>query len=107
MNTCIWLDDFRSPNQKLYKIYKQVVTIKNYDDFISFINTKGLPECICFDHDLGEGKTGYDCAKFLVDYCIKHNCDLPDYYSQSDNIVGKTNILQLLDRYKKFYNEGI
>lgn len=107
MNTCIWLDDYRQPEQRLFKLFKHVIVIKNYNDFISFINNKGLPACICFDHDLGEDKTGYDCAKFLVDYCVSHNCDLPEYYSQSDNIVGKTNILQLLDRYKKFYNEGI
>lgn len=105
MNVCIWLDDFRIPpvGLKLDKYYKKVIILKTYDEFVNYINNNGLPRCIFFDHDLGEGKTGYDCAKFLVDYCVNHKCDLPLYYSQSDNIVGKENIIKLLDGYKKFY----
>lgn len=48
-----------------------------------------LPDGICFDHDLGEEKTGYDCAKWLVDYCMDNNLKLPLYAIQSANPVGK------------------
>jgi hypothetical protein len=57
-----------------------------------------LPDVISFDHDLGdfqalhssgyiegelpaEEKTGMDCAKWLVDYCINHNLNCPEQLS--------------------------
>lgn len=48
-----------------------------------------------FDHDLGEGRTGYDLAKKLVEKGI-----YGFYYVHSMNPVGKENICNLLDHYK-------
>jgi len=50
----IYLDDLRIPP-------KGFVVVRNYNEFVEII--KGLKEidCISFDHDLGEEKTGYDC----------------------------------------------
>lgn len=102
MNVCIWLDDFRIPPVGLKKEYDKIVVLKDYDGFVEYIDTNGLPDCIFFDHDLGEGKTGYDCAKYLVNYCMEREfAELPECYSQSDNMVGKENILQLLKRYSE------
>jgi len=50
-------------------------------------------------------KTGYDCAKWLVGYCIDKNLALPLWNIQSANPVGKENINSLLNNYKKYYNE--
>ena len=41
-------------------------------------------------------KTGYECAKWLVDYCIKNGLKCPDYYCHSMNPVGKDKIVGLL-----------
>ena len=59
---------------------------------------------ISFDHDLADEhylkqnsqefveKIGYDCAKWLVEYCMDHYLDLPKFYCHSMNPVGKENI---------------
>ncbi len=100
----IWLDDIREPISLLEDgTYKEsdIRICRNYSQFVEAIQKDGLPEIICFDHDLGEEKTGYDCAKFVVDYCIKNKVKLPQWYIQSMNIVGSLNINGLLKNYKK------
>ena len=97
----VWLDDFRDPTKFIKEPCKW---IKDYESFCSFINEYGLPEKIYFDHDLGEGKSGYDCAKFVVDYCQKYNFDIPDYEIQSANPVGKDNISGILESWHRFYS---
>jgi len=67
----------------------------------------GLPDGICFDHDLGlEGSTveknGYDCAKWLVEYCLDMDKNFPPYAIQSANPVGKENIDKLLKSFISF-----
>ena len=109
----IWLDDLRDPFQEdwlaTYNPLPQVDSysvewVKDYDEFIKYISTNGLPDGICFDHDLGSvEKTGYDCAKWLVDYCLDNNLDIPPYSIQSANPVGKGNIDGILKSYKKYY----
>ena len=47
-------------------------------------------------------KTGYDCTKWLVNFCMDNNLKLPDYYSHSMNTVGRRNILGYLDNFVKF-----
>lgn len=47
-------------------------------------------------------KTGYDCAKWLVEYCINNNKSLPKYAIQSANPVGRENINSLLTNFNKF-----
>ena len=101
----IWLDDYREPYHFLYEDYgykeEDITICKNYSQFVKAISKNGLPEMICFDHDLGEEKTGYDCAKFLVDYCLKNKLKLPEWYIQSANIVGAMNISNSLQCYEK------
>lgn len=100
----IWLDDTREPISLLEDgFYKEsdIRICRNYSQFVEAIQKDGLPEIICFDHDLGEEKSGYDCAKFVVDYCIKNKVKLPQWYIQSMNIVGSMNINSLLKNYKK------
>jgi hypothetical protein len=108
--TLLWLDDIRNPfvanwimqfAPKFCDNEEGIVWVKNYDEFIKWINSNGLPDMIAFDHDLGEGKSGYDCAKFLVDYCIDNQLKLPNWVVQSANPVGRENINALLFNYKK------
>lgn len=106
----------------------EVHWVKSYAQFVDWILSNGLPTAICFDHDLGlevafaarakgmskiksrglkkEELTGYDCAKWLVEYCIDHNKKLPLYNIQSANPVGKANIDGVLKHYNKYYEQN-
>jgi hypothetical protein len=128
MKTLLWLDDIRDPLQDDWLVFSpitptEVVWVKSYQQFVDWIIKNGLPEAICFDHDLGmevalaaraEGmskrksrvlkqqeKTGFDCAKWLVDYCLDTDKPLPLYNIQSANPVGKENIDSLLKNFIK------
>jgi len=117
MKKLLWLDDERDPSQDRWTVFfpiknAEVTWVKSYKDFIAWILLNGLPDAVCFDHDLvdisynpekGQSifvyheKTGYDCAKWLGEYCIENNKKLPLYAIQSQNPVGKENI----DKYLK------
>jgi len=106
---------------------RETVWVKNYYDFVDWIKENGLPHTIAFDHDLGEdvakslvesgmnkkkarmikreSKSGFDAAKWLVDYCIDNDFDLPNWTVQSANPVGKDNINGILNNYRNFRNK--
>lgn len=119
-NYNLFLDDERVPKQVKWIELPLVnwVIVRNYDDFVHHITTHGIPLIVSFDHDLAlehyadagkqqlnyatyREKTGYDCAKFLVEYCLERNYNLPKYYVHSMNTVGKANILSLLNSYTR------
>lgn len=104
-----WLDDERDPKKHLPNRCKTdtVLWFKNFESFVGAVIDYPMPDVVWFDHDLGNGKTGKDCADFLVDYCLDHSLPLPEYHSQSQNPVGKNNIMKLLDSYNKFYKNNI
>lgn len=62
-------------NNKIYLNHEWKI-VRNYDDFVETIIENGLPKIISFDHDLGIDKSGYDCAKWLIYYCIDENIKL-------------------------------
>jgi hypothetical protein len=102
--------------------------VRNYDEFCDYIQKYGSPDFVSFDHDLADDhyndlfsdenwskndtdivlkyddykeKTGYECAKWLVDYCLENGLQLPDYAVHSANPVGKKNIESYLLNAKK------
>lgn len=122
----LFLDDLRSiqmvyPNDNL----NDWVIVRDFYQFVNYINKYGLPNFISFDHDLGfehirfffengghenppdptnsefKEKTGYDTAKWLVEYCLKNNLPLPNYSVHSANPIGKKNIITYLENFKK------
>lgn len=112
MGTLLWLDDYRNPYKGgwLYEFAREyetnggVIWLKSYNEFVSWINENGLPDKIAFDHDLGDNsKSGFECCKWLVDYCIDNNKSTPDWVVQSSNPVGKDNINGLLSNFKSKY----
>lgn len=111
MKKLLWLDDFRDPSTLNWiRDYSPIENseihwVKNYDEFVNWIINNNLPDAICFDHDLGEEKSGYDCAKWLVDYCLTHKIELPLFNVQSSNPVGKENIEGILNSYNRFINK--
>lgn len=114
----LFLDDIRYPVEAYHYTRQDIFLrkdwhiVRNYEQFVSRILEKGLPDMISFDHDLAEihylqsgsgeytEKTGYDCAKWLVEYCMDHHLDLPEFYCHSMNPVGKENIESLLKNFK-------
>lgn len=135
--TLLWIDDIRDPLTgnwiadfaPEYFSCKKIVWVKSYEEFTRWIKFNGLPSKICFDHDLGENvaielvasgveklkareikklaKSGFDCAKWLVDYCLDNSLQLPDWNVQSANPVGKENINSLLSNAKKHLEKTI
>jgi len=99
----LYLDDVRNPKTKGWTI------VRNFEDFVSFIQQNGLPDEISFDHDLGEDikgtKTGYDCAKWLCDYCWTNGLPIPPWNVHSANPVGRDNINQILQSFEKRLND--
>ena len=113
----LYLDDYRTPP-------KGWIVVKNYNEFVDFIEKNGLPQQISFDHDLAEAhypwspetepsfskgfidyavyqeKTGYDCAQWLIDYCHKNKLTLPKWTVHSANYIGAENIENLLLEHK-------
>lgn len=92
----IYIDDMRQPlipDALWVKSYDEAIAaliditdLMDIDDFISLV--------VDFDHDLGEGKTGYDVAKWLID-----NSYIGKFRIHSMNPVGANNIRQLLKHY--------
>ena len=98
----LYLEDIREPKSEGW------VIVRTFTEFVMIINERGVPDEISFDHDLGwddqnncEQKSGYDCAKWLVE----NNIVIENFKVHSANPVGKQNIESLLNNYKKFINQ--
>ena len=104
--TLLWLDDERDPAEEKWHAYfpiqvSAVVWLKTYSEFVDWITDHGLPAAICFDHDLGEDKSGFDAAKWLTEYCLNENRTLPAWNIQSANPIGKENIVSILNSFER------
>jgi hypothetical protein len=112
-------------HQSIY-LLKDWVIVRNYNEFVKYIQENDLPEIISFDHDLAdvhysnqenlnedsydimEEKTGYHCAKWLINYCIDNNKKLPaTILIHSMNPAGSHNIKSLFDTYYKYYEKSL
>lgn len=115
--TRIYLDDVRTP------VDKDWVVVRSYEEFVDKVNELGLEniETISLDHDLGISamrewhnnaynnytldynniteKTGYDCAKWLVEQWMdgKPVCQV---YTHSANAIGSANIMGYINNYR-------
>lgn len=102
----VWLDDERDPADPRWQEYfpvapAEVTWLTCFSQFVLWIEQNGLPDSICFDHDLGEGPSGYDAAKWLTEYCLDHQLRLPKWNIQSANPIGKENIRSLLESFER------
>jgi hypothetical protein len=114
----IYLDDVRTPKESDWTV------VRNYDEFISKIQDIGdlsLIDVISLDHDLGETamieyyknvspnytldygnireKTGMDCTKWLVNYSMDSEQDLPLVVVHSANPIGSANMMGYINNY--------
>ena len=116
--TKIYLDDVRTP----VDVEKWIV-VRSYEEFVDKVSQIGLEniELISLDHDLGDTamaewhknvyhnytldynkikeKTGYDCAKWLVDQWMEGQ-PVVDVYTHSANAIGSANIMGYINNYR-------
>lgn len=101
----IWPDDFRVPD---IPSGENVFWVMDYGKFVSCVMglSERISDCIVhFDHDLGEGKNGYDCVKWLINWCLENGYGAPDHDIQSANPVGRENIESVFNTYNKIKND--
>lgn len=127
----IYLDDIRTPIKEGWTV------VRNYDEFKNKIEEVGLDnvELISLDHDLGDSamneyynnvsknykldydnikeKTGYDCAKWLIDHFYENHPEatenfrtfrnkefpFPEVYVHSANPIGAANIMGYINNF--------
>lgn len=90
------------------------VVARNYEEFVDYIQEFGMPNRISFDHDLGDVSddpehnemTGYDAAKWLIDYCLENDVLPPMYLTHTNNPVGNKNINDIIQSFIKFKQDG-
>jgi len=138
----IYLDDVRtpSPNPSTHEVPEWIV-VRNYEEFVDKVKELGLENIslISLDHDLGdtamqeyytnvspnykldynniEEKTGYDCAKWIVNHYYdnyeilesrsekkKSGIIFPTIYTHSANPIGSANIMGYINNF--LMNEG-
>lgn len=130
MSYVLFLDDVRNPDDVTwveFPRYDAIFTVRNYTGFVNQISQGGMPMFVCFDHDLadehyaamlkenqhdpakqmqtivdyGVEQTGYDCAKWLVDYCAEKGFKFPRYVVHSMNPAGKERITSYVENAKQ------
>jgi (p)ppGpp synthase/HD superfamily hydrolase len=90
--TKLYLDDKRKTPRGFWD------RVKSFEEFISYIKEKGVPDIISFDHDLGHiEKTGLTCVKWL----IENDHQINEFRVHSSNAPGRVNMLSWLSNYKK------
>ena len=118
----LFLDDVRSAEMvfmntidPIYENNNEWEIVRSFNEFVSYIEEKGLPEFISFDHDLDydhyklenqqdndydkmEIKSGFHAAQWLVNYCTDNKLKLPNYKVHSMNLAGKRNIERILGK---------
>lgn len=116
----LFLDDFRFPSHVTW-VYLPLsdnwIITRHSQEFIDIIEKNGLPRFISFDFDLDRHGltlnkgvlylTGAETAKWLGEYCIKNQLDLPRYAIHSTNKDGYEQIAKILKnyRYNIFWNK--
>lgn len=127
--SALYLDDQRTPTVDPPIGYNPWYIVRNYDEFKEWINKHGMPDYVSFDHDLADEhmqdyykyqfngiaainyndfkeKTGLDCAKYMIEYAMNNNINLPNLVGvHSHNPLGALNIQNLVNSYKKHLDQ--
>ena len=119
----IFLDDIRVPTDVTWANIpadQHYSLVRSYKEFVDLITLRReVPKYVCYDHDLADThyshglnnndipyesykeKTGYDAAKWLVNYCMERGIKHPPYVVHSMNPIGKQNIESYINSYNK------
>lgn len=99
----VFIDDERFPPSDGHPW----IIIRTLQQFKHLVETKGFPDFISFDHDLGENEpTGFNIVQYIVETDLDKN-NIPahfTWYTHSQNPIGKINIDCLLKSYLEFKN---
>lgn len=113
----LFLDDEREPKDVTWVClgnanYNTVdwSIVRSYDEAVAWVLEHGFPDVASLDHDLGlqhyagdysDNNTGYDFAKWLVEYDMNTSSMPHDFVFivHSRNPVGAKNIQMLLNNY--------
>jgi hypothetical protein len=119
----LFIDDERKPKDVTWILIGGVGfwganwdVVRSLPEAKKWVLENGFPDVISFDHDLGEahyggdysdGKTGYDFAKWLVEYDLDTNTMPKDFRFtvHSLNPIGAENIRNLLEGYIRQRND--
>ena len=123
----IYLDDVRTPIDQRY------IVVRNADEFMESVLIHKIENIneIFLDHDLStehyvperlwdnyeeskryqencvyDEKTGYDCAKWLIEL-FRKDIQLPQVYTHSFNPVGADNIINIVNNAYKHFNSNL
>lgn len=124
----LFIDDERMPKDVTWVLIGGIGSrgadwqvIRSYNEAVKWVLENGFPDVISFDHDLGyeewdtditgivvvtsakEEKSGYDFAKWLVEYDMNTNTMPPNFIFtvHSMNPTGAQNIRSYLSNYIK------
>lgn len=128
----LFLDDVREPSDVKWLVSHighrpcdlpmlDWLVVRDFNEFTACIGTNGIPIAISFDHDLAPDhyptvgnhspdydrheKTGFHCAKWLVELCIDTCRSLPpEIFIHSLNPIGKKNIESIIISVKNTFN---
>lgn len=116
----LFLDDVRHPGDVTWIDLPPLLwtVVRDFEAFVATVQEMGVPASVSFDHDLADEhyraldgqvrrhvtgydefreKTGYHCAKWLVDHCMRHRLPLPDQvFVHTMNPVGRDKIAALI-----------
>lgn len=129
----LFLDDVRTPKEVTWVDlpligFENWVIVRSYEGFKKVIELNKIPKFVTYDHDLADEhyqqantitedgeikfdytktkeKTGYDCAKWLVEKCIEWGIPHPPFAVHSLNPVGAENIRKYIENYNRSLNE--
>lgn len=124
MTDCVTYMHSRIGSRNPVYLEKGWVICRNYECFKSTILEYGLPTFVSFDHDLQSyptsiqeaeyadrygyrEQTGQDCAKWLIEYCMDHDFEIPEFAVHSMNPVGGERIFSLLTQAKRGLHDRI
>lgn len=95
----LFIDDERLP------VAEDDVIVRSVEEAKAYVIAHGVPHHVNFDHDLGDGPSGYDFACWLVERDLDGHGFPESWAVHSQNPIGASNILGVMDRYQKFRTE--
>jgi len=81
--------------------------VKSFNEMVEWVKENGVPDVVTFDHDLGDTSElemkGVQCARWMIEFCMKNLVPVPEYNVHSSNGPGSKNIESIFETYKKYF----
>lgn len=100
--------EYMKPRTSLAHLYSEEWdVVKDYNEFVAWITTNGLPDIVSFG-DIYESQSDnreFQCAVFLMEYCLMNGKSLPPFLVHSFNPVGSKKITDLLTHFNNIQSQ--